>query len=152
MSLPASTSLFELREALRGHGPASASELAQRLQRPPAVVQAMLEHWQRRGRVRIVEPGAAPVGSSPADGTLRNSGNSGNSARSADPGGCGSGACSSCGSCASAPPAGGGARADRLPPARYAWCEQRVVGMLGVATGTGAPAAGHRLDPPHALR
>ncbi|MDE2119105.1 MAG: hypothetical protein KGJ64_00285 [Betaproteobacteria bacterium] len=128
MSLPASTSLFELREALRGHGPASAAELARRLQRPPAVVQAMLEHWQRRGRVRIVEPGAAPSG------------------------GCGSGACSSCGSCSSAPPAGGDARAERLPPARYAWCEQRVVGVLGVAAGTGAPAAGHRLGTPHALR
>ncbi len=52
--------LFLLREVLREQGPASAEQLARRMRRPLAVVQAMLEHWRRRGRVLELpaEPGA----------------------------------------------------------------------------------------------
>lgn len=87
--------LFGLRDALRQRGPASAAELARRLQRPEAVVQAMLEHWLRRGRVQRLAPARAEAPDAPH-------------------GACSSGACSSCGSCS--PTRGHVA-------ALYAWCE-----------------------------
>ena len=71
--------LFLLREILREQGPASAEQLTRRMRRPPTVVQAMLEHWRRRGRVLELpaEPGASSGGT------------------------CAGGACGACGGCGS---------------------------------------------------
>ncbi len=102
--------LFGLREALRRHGPATVTQLARQLGHPRGVVQAMLEHWQRRGRVAEVAP--APAGRSHASA-----------------GACGSGACARCGSCASAKAPV--VEADGDENLRYAWCEQRRVQLLG---------------------
>ena len=71
--------LFALREVLRQQGPASAEQLARRMRRPPAVVQAMLEHWRRRGRV-LALPAEAAAGSG---------------------GACTGGTCAACGGCGS---------------------------------------------------
>lgn len=123
--------LFELREALREHGAASLSELALRLRRPQGVVEAMLEHWSRRGHVQVLPPRRAD-GASGAPAPSR---------------GCGGGSCGSCGACAAPTPGPHGGSHAVL----YAWREQRCLG-LHAAPATGAEPARHRLRQAQALR
>ena len=50
--------LFALRDRLREQGMATASQLAAAMGLPRATIEDMLAHWQRRGRVELVAPGA----------------------------------------------------------------------------------------------
>ncbi len=71
--------LFDVREALRARQMATPAQLAAELQLPTSAVEAMLEHWVRRG---LAAPAAAQAGAA-----------------------CGSGGCTTCGACATAAPA-----------------------------------------------
>lgn len=71
--------LFDVREALRARQMATPAQLAAELQLPTSAVEAMLEHWVRRG---LAAPAAAMSGAA-----------------------CGCGGCASCGACATAAPA-----------------------------------------------
>jgi len=70
--------LFAVRDRLRARGLTTSLQLAAELQLPQAVVEAALEHFERRGQVRPVSPERDP--------------------------GCGSGACGSCNLCFTAGP------------------------------------------------
>ena len=117
--------LFLLRETLRQQGPLSRSELARCLRRPPSVIQAMLEHWAKRGRLQVVAPAAAQA--QPAAG-------------------CAPRACHGCAGCATA---GADARDGGGGEPRYAWCEARRVDLrvdLRVDPGVD-PGVDLRVDP-----
>lgn len=71
--------LFDVRQVLRARQMATPAQIAAELQLPTSAVEAMLEHWVRRGL-------AAP-------------------AKAESAAACGSGGCNTCGACAAAAPA-----------------------------------------------
>lgn len=48
--------LFAVRDFLRKHEAATITQVAGSLQLPPATVEDMLTHWQRRGQVESIDP------------------------------------------------------------------------------------------------
>ena len=65
--------LFAVRDGLRQHGVATASQLAAELELPRAVVESALDHWSRRGYaqpVSLAADGACSAGCSSCSACL----------------------------------------------------------------------------------